>query len=342
MTNTLPGGASEAVVSEFQRLLGKRGAGRGNLLTVPAGGEPLHNWPAHNFELLLQALPAALYITDAEGRITFYNEVAVALWEHRPKLGESEWCGSWRLYWPDGTLLPHDKCPMAMALKQGRQIRGKEAIAERPDGTRVPFIAYPTPFHNASGKVIGAVNMLIDISERKAAEEQKDLLLTEMRHRMKNTLTRVTAIGNQTFRNCSDDERSAFASRLQALSSAHELLTERDWKKVSMNEVVIRALQPHRNGDGRFDLSGPDLDIEEKKAVALALALNELATNAQKYGALSAPEGSVKIIWGKAPGKPDCILFRWQEIGALQLNHRNTGASAPALLNAALPENSMP
>jgi two-component sensor histidine kinase len=218
---------------------------------------------------------------------------------------------------------------MAMALKQGRQIRGKEAIAERPDGTRVPFLAYPTPFHDASGKVIGAVNMLMDITERKAAEEQKDLLLGEMRHRMKNTITLVNAIGGQTFRSCSDDERSAFASRLQALASAHDLLTERDWKKASMNEVVLRALQPHRNGEGHFDLSGPDLDIEEKKAVALALALNELATNAQKYGALSAPEGSVKIIWGKAPGKPDCILFRWQEIGGPPVEppqHRGFGS----------------
>ena len=66
---------------------------------------------------LLQALPTAVYTTDAAGRITFYNEAAARLWGHRPKLGTSEWCGSWRLYWPDGTPLPHDQCPMATALK---------------------------------------------------------------------------------------------------------------------------------------------------------------------------------------------------------------------------------
>jgi PAS domain S-box-containing protein len=110
-------------------------------------------------------------MTDAEGRITFYNEAAATLWGWRPVLGDSKFCGSWKLYWPDGTPLPHDECPMAMALKQRRPIRGMEAVAERPDGTRVPFIPYPTPLFDASGKLTGAVNMLVDISERKRTEE---------------------------------------------------------------------------------------------------------------------------------------------------------------------------
>ena len=120
---------------------------------------------------LVNALPAAIYITDATGRIIFCNEAAVTLWGCRPELGKSEFCGSWKLYWPDGTPLPHDECPMAMALKEKRPIRGMEAIAERPDGTRVNFIPYPTPLFDASGNLIGAVNMLVDITERKRAEE---------------------------------------------------------------------------------------------------------------------------------------------------------------------------
>ncbi len=86
---------------------------------------------------LLEALPVAVYTTDAEGRITYYNDAAAELWGHRPQLGTDRWCGSWRLYWPDGRPLPHDECPMALTLKQGKAVRGMAAIAEREDGTRV-------------------------------------------------------------------------------------------------------------------------------------------------------------------------------------------------------------
>jgi PAS domain S-box-containing protein len=138
-----------------------------------ANGAPLPEaaLPAEHGSQLLEALPAAVYTTDAKGLITFYNAAAATLWGCRPELGKSEFCGSWKLYWPDGTPLPHDECPMAMALKQKQAIRGLEAVAERPDGTRVPFIPYPTPVFDASGALAGAVNMLVDITERKRAEE---------------------------------------------------------------------------------------------------------------------------------------------------------------------------
>lgn len=123
------------------------------------------------YRQVLNDLPAAIYTTDASGRINYYNEAAATLWGHRPTLGESEWCGSWKLFRPDGRALPHGECPMAVAIKEGRPIRGVEAIAERPDGTRVPFMPYPTLLLNAAGDVIGAVNMLVDISDRKRAEE---------------------------------------------------------------------------------------------------------------------------------------------------------------------------
>jgi PAS domain S-box-containing protein len=119
---------------------------------------------------LLEALPVAVYTTDADGRITFYNRAAAELWGHHPELGTSQWCGSWRLYWPDGRPLPHGECPMAIALKEGREVRGVEAIAERPDGTRVRFQPYPTPLRDSSGRLIGAINLLMDITERHDAD----------------------------------------------------------------------------------------------------------------------------------------------------------------------------
>ncbi len=119
---------------------------------------------------LLQALPTAVYTTDAMGLITYFNEAAAELWGCRPEIGSSAWCGSWRLYWPDGRPMAHEECPMATALKEQRAIVGAEAIAERPDGTRIPFLAYPTPLWDSSGMLCGGINTLVDISERKKAE----------------------------------------------------------------------------------------------------------------------------------------------------------------------------
>ncbi|WP_196258480.1 PAS domain S-box protein [Pelagibacterium limicola] len=124
---------------------------------------------------LLQALPAAVYTTDVEGRITFFNKAAAEMAGQEPDPGQ-KWCVTWRLYNTDGTYLPHDECPMAIALKEGRSVRGVEAIAERRDGTRVPFVPYPTPLRDAEGKMVGAINMLVDISERRKAEEYAERL----------------------------------------------------------------------------------------------------------------------------------------------------------------------
>jgi PAS domain S-box-containing protein len=130
---------------------------------------------------LLEALPAAVYTTDAEGRITFFNKAAVEMAGRRPQIGD-KWCVTWRLYNPDGTYLPHHRCPMAVALKEDRPVRGEEAVAERPDGTRVPFIPYPTPLHDAEGKLVGAINMLVDISDRKKAEEYAERLASIVKY----------------------------------------------------------------------------------------------------------------------------------------------------------------
>ena len=128
------------------------------------------------FRQVMNVLPSAIYITDGEGRITYYNEAAARFWGQRPTLGLSEWCGSWKLYWPDGTPMSHDQCPMAVALKEKRPIRGLEAICERPDGVRTPFIPYPTPLFDESGALTGAVNVLVDITARRDAEQATERL----------------------------------------------------------------------------------------------------------------------------------------------------------------------
>jgi PAS domain S-box-containing protein len=145
------------------------------------------------FRDLLEALPSAIYTTDADGRITFYNEAAVRLAGRRPELGSDRWCVSWRLFNPDGTPLPHDQCPMAIALREDRPVRGLEAIAERPDGTRVAFMPFPTPLHDAAGTLIGAVNMLVDITDRKRAEQAVQQLNETLEQRVDAVRREMTA-----------------------------------------------------------------------------------------------------------------------------------------------------
>jgi PAS domain S-box-containing protein len=126
---------------------------------------------------LIAAIPAAIYTTDAEGNITYFNEAAVELTGRTPTIGSDEWCVALQLYHPDGTPLPYEQSAVALALKEGRDIRNAEAVAERPNGTRVPFIPYPTPLRDGDGKIVGAINMLADVSERKQAETQQRVLL---------------------------------------------------------------------------------------------------------------------------------------------------------------------
>ena len=170
----------------------------------------------NHFRRVLEALPAAVYTTDADGRITFYNEAAVELWGVRPRLLESEFCGSWKLFWPDGTPMAHDECPMAVALREKRPIRGVEAIAERPDGSRVPFIPYPTPLFDADGRLTGGLNMLVDISARHEAERLRHVIVRAF---AASSTRRAWRCGNRisrTSRRCSKTIRAEGVSDLRA------------------------------------------------------------------------------------------------------------------------------
>jgi len=122
------------------------------------------------YRQLVHSLPAAVYTTDAEGRVTLFNEAAAILWGRKPEIGKELWCGSYKIFNPDGTDLPLDECPMAVTLKQGRAVRGREIVIERPDGKRRNILPYPQPIFDNSGKIVGAVNMLLDITDRNLAQ----------------------------------------------------------------------------------------------------------------------------------------------------------------------------
>jgi len=263
---------------------------------------------------VVELSPVAMYVTDAEGRMLSFNPAAANLWGRTPVVGEDQWCGSHKLYHPDGRPMPPETCPMAMALKSGEATHGLEAIYERPDGHRGAFLAYPTLLHDAAGALLGAMNMLVDISERKQAEERQKVLVDELNHRVKNTLASVQSLAAHSLRGGVEPGRmrERFEARLVALSNAHNQLADRRWQDADLRALADDVLAPYR-ADHRISLDGEAVMISAKTAVSLSMVLHELATNAVKYGALSAPTGRLWVSWRRSgPGR---LILEWREAG---------------------------
>jgi two-component sensor histidine kinase len=215
--------------------------------------------------------------------------------------------------------MAHDECPMAIALKENRAVRGGEAIAIRPDGAEVPFIPYPTPLRDASGALVGAVNMLVDITERKRAEDRQKALVAELNHRVKNTLATVQSLAAQTIGKAggASEARRDFERRLFALSSAHDHLSRSAWEAAELASVLADVFAPFRaESADPIRLAGEPVRLSPKVAVTLAMVLHELATNAAKYGALSRPGGEVDVVWRVERKETEpLLLIDWTETG---------------------------
>ncbi len=140
---------------------------------------------------VLSDLPVPVYTTDAEGGVTYWNRACVDFAGREPQLGEDRWCVTWRIFTPDGEALPHEQCPMADAINTRKAVRGKVAIAMRPDGSRRAFTPYPTPLFDDSGVLTGAVNMLIDVSDEQS--EALDAQASRCRRLARATLDRDTS-----------------------------------------------------------------------------------------------------------------------------------------------------
>lgn len=413
---------------------------------------------------LLEVLPIAAYTTDADGRITFFNEAAVELWGHRPTVGSSQWCGSWRLYWPDGRPMPHDECPMAIALKQGREVLGLDAIAERPNGTRVVFTPFPVPLKDGEGRVTGGINLLIDVTKRKEAEmaaaqmaaivsssddaivsktldgivtswnggavrifgyrpeemigssirklippelqEEEDhilsrirkgeridhfdtvrvtkdgehidvsltispildpdnkiigaskiardvrdrkrheelqrLLFNELNHRVKNTLATIQSLASQSLRTSANPNEfvNSFNGRVTALARAHDLLVKQQMSGTSLKQLVHEQVALGAEEAGRVAFSGPDITLDARVSIQMALVLHELATNARKYGALSVPDGALTITWRIESGDASVLHLEWRESGVADVREPRSTGFGTTLIQRSLEANS--
>jgi PAS domain S-box-containing protein len=269
---------------------------------------------------LIAAIPAAIYTTDAEGKITYFNQAAVELTGRRPTIGSDEWCSTWKLYHPDGRPLPHDQSPMAIALKEGRAIRNAEIVAERPDGTRIPFIPYPTPFRDGAGRIIGTITMLVDVSERKQAETQQRILLNELNHRVKNNMQMLQILLEAgTRRARSNEAREVLeeaSGRIIAMAAAQRILyTTHDATRFDagdfLNAVCETAKQTFPQ-DLDIDCEADSVQLPNDAATPLALIANELITNAVKYGLNRQAGGTIRV---RLRRENDSFLFYVEDDG---------------------------
>jgi two-component sensor histidine kinase len=169
-----------------------------------------------------------------------------------------------------------------------------------------------SPIRVESGEVGGMMDTVIETTDTVVAQEQLGVVNAELAHRMRNLLTMVSAVASMSLRHARDIEeaRASIAQRLSALSRNQSLLLVDGASEASIQELLEQALAPHPQLRDRVKISGPELRLSSKLAVALALALNELITNAIKYGALSHPNGVVSVTWD-----PAAFSFTWQERG---------------------------
>jgi PAS domain S-box-containing protein len=216
------------------------------------------------------------------------------------------------------TLIPpelqHEEPDIIRRISAGQRIEHFETVRVRKNGERVHISLTVSPVKDAAGQIIGASKIARDITERKRAEQQRTLLINELNHRVKNTLATVQSLAMQTLRSTerSEDARALFDSRLSALSRAHDLLTQENWEGASLAEVVERALSPFRTPANRIRAQGSFVRLTPTQALALSIALHELATNAAKYGALSGDAGMVDVVWSTGEGM---LRLSWTETG---------------------------
>ena len=279
-------------------------------------------FPAEGVRAVLDALPAAIYATDVEGRLTYVNPAAAELSGRTPELGSDRWCVSWRLYRPDGTLLTHAEYPMAISLREGRPIRGEELIVERPDGTRIACMPYPTPLRRADGTVIGGINLLVDISDRKRAEE--DLRDSEQRfiqfmHNLPGLAWIKDRQGRYVYAN--EAAEQAFGTGLSDLlgRTDQEIFTPATAAEFAANdrrvldsERGIETLETLEHGDGavhhsivsKFPIPGRDGNTELIGGVAIdvtELKQTEAALRRSEAWFRTLAEASPALIWRLDP-----------------------------------------
>jgi PAS domain S-box-containing protein len=246
-----------------------------------------------------------------DGIITSWNEGATRMYGYRPE----EMLGK-----PVTLLMPEERIEeedvILARLRRGEVVDHFETVRLTKDGRRLDVSLALSPIRDSSGRIVGASKVARDITERKHAEDLQRVLFDELNHRVKNTLATIQAIATQSLRRARDPESfvGSFSGRVQALARVHDLLVESKFGGTGVSRLVRELVLAGRD-DARVTMEGPDVDLDPRATVQLALVLHELVTNAHEHGSLAHPEGRLAIAWRLVgDGRPRLVLS-WTERG---------------------------
>jgi PAS domain S-box-containing protein len=259
--------------------------------------------PDDQFRQFMLALPFAVYTTDANGLLTSFNPAAAELAGRLPEIGRDRWCIAWRLRWPDGRPMRHEECPMAVALKENRPMRGVEAIGERPNGTRFSFLAHPTPIRDPAGAVACGVNMLLDITDRKTTDSLRKDIVGDREREGIAVLRLIDAVLLEAQHQARGAEAQKLIQRaierVATISATQGLLYDpygvtriNSWDLLSAICMTV-PLPMHDRVDLLCESAAGDLASET--AMPLGLIAKELIANAAKHALVGREKASVRI-----------------------------------------------
>jgi PAS domain S-box-containing protein len=260
---------------------------------------------------VLEGCGDCIKILDLDGQLQFMSEGGKRVMEVED-FGKLKGC-PWPDFWAG---VGNAEARAAVETAKAGGTANFKGAANTAKGNSRYWDVQVSPIFGEDGKPSHILSISRDITELAEAQEQQKVLTAELQHRIKNSLAMVSAIANQTIRG--DDieaARKAFTARLLTLSRAHDILVQTSWTSASIRDLIEGALAPHRTGRERFGVRGPELLLQPKQALAIALAVHELATNATKYGALSNEHGKVNIFWETKTGDKSNFHFDWAESG---------------------------
>lgn len=265
------------------------------------------------FRLMSENAPVMIWMSDARGKCLYLNRMLREFWGVDED-GIADF--SWEL-----TTHPDDIGHVAETMMEAIAAHKPCTIVGRfrsvADGGYRVLQTQAQPRLSSSGEFLGMIGVNIDISERERADAQRELLLAELNHRVKNTLAVVQAMAHQTFRSAgvAREPRQAFENRLMALAAAHNRLTASNWENAALSDIARDTLHADGVYKGRVDIVGPRVLLPPRQALALAMVLHELVTNAVKYGALSNDKGRVLVEWALGERGTPALILNWTESG---------------------------